>query len=78
MKINANIRTETLKAVVYKGVITKNISPEIYGGEYEIVPKTEAQKLNTANKLLEENIKVLAIPFYEVSNKDGITAIIAD
>lgn len=76
MHISAKIKAPSLTAVICRQSTAS--CGDIYDGNYEIIPKTEAQELSTANKLLEENIKVLAIPFYEVSNKDGTTAIIAD
>ena len=76
MKINANIRTETIKATVYRGVYRDKKTYESYNGTYEVIPKAASQELKTANKLLEENIKVLAIPFAEVSNENGTTVII--
>ena len=44
---------------------------ETYEGVYEVTPKTEAQTLETANKFLENNISVFAIPYFDVSNTAG-------
>lgn len=51
---------------------------DVYGGEYEIVPKAfEAQVLPTSNRVLKEDVIVKEVPFYETSNdSDGITAYI--
>lgn len=48
-----------------------------YDGPCEVTPKTNTnQILRTANLLVEENITVLKIPVYEVSNSAGTTVII--
>lgn len=48
-----------------------------YNGDYEIIPKTESQVLDTADKHLSSNIKIREIPYYEVSNDyNGNTIII--
>lgn len=42
-----------------------------YEGEYEITPKIEAQTIETAQKLMKEDMQIKAIPFYNVSNTAG-------
>ena len=50
---------------------------EVYKGVYTVTPKVEAQSLNTANKFLQRDVEVFAIPFYQTSNNSGgITAYI--
>lgn len=52
--------------------------PDIYDGDYIIVPKAdEEQELQTKDKLLKENVTVKAVPYYEVSNLTGNTVFIA-
>ena len=53
------------------GFVAKPVGYVDYTGEYEITPKTTAQTLPTADKRLTEDITVLEIPFYEVSNAAG-------
>ena len=54
------------------------ISAEPFGGPYEVIPKTESQTLQTADKLMERDLTVQAIPFYRTSNQSGgYTATIA-
>lgn len=48
-----------------------------YDGEYDVIPKTYAQYLDTDNKLMEEDVTVRAIPYYETSNINGTTVYIA-
>jgi len=49
-----------------------------YDGEYEVTPAVDAdQTLLTAQKLVDANIKVTKIPYFEVSNSaNGVTATI--
>ena len=50
---------------------------EIYDGEYDITPLAfQEQELETKDKLLEKNIKVKEIPFFETSNLYGDTVYI--
>lgn len=50
-----------------------------YTGEYEVVPKAfSSQTLETANKVLDENVVVAEVPYFETSNTSaGKTAYIA-
>lgn len=50
-----------------------------YTGEYQVIPKAfDSQTLDTANKLLEEDIVVSEVPYYETANEaDGVTSYIA-
>lgn len=50
---------------------------EIYDGEYDITPLAfQEQELETKDKLLEKNIKIKEIPFFETSNQYGNTVYI--
>lgn len=44
-----------------------------YEGLYEVTPRAEAQTIETAKKLLEDDISIKAIPYYDVSNQYGRT-----
>lgn len=49
-----------------------------YDGEYEFTPTVDGGKLRTANKLMEQDVNIKAIPFYKVSNAfNGETIFIA-
>ncbi len=39
-----------------------------FDGEYNVTPAVDEQKLETAKKVMRENLTVLAIPYAEVSN----------
>lgn len=50
---------------------------ELYTGPYEVTPKVNtAQVLQTTNKILKDDVRVLEIPYYEVSNEYNGTTII--
>lgn len=54
-----------------------SVMVELYDGEYNVIPKVDAQELETANKLMGENVVIQQIPFYSVSNDaNGSTIII--
>ena len=52
--------------------ITK-ILPEgdVFSGPYNVVPKVNAQTLETADKYMTQDVSVDAVPFYSVSNQYG-------
>ena len=51
----------------YQGI--KNA--DVYTGAYTVTPKDIAQQLKTKNKLLNKDVMVKKIPFYETSNDEG-------
>lgn len=53
------------------GQVGKVPASEVYDGPYEITPEVVAQEIPTAEKFLEENMTVKAIPFYDVGNTSG-------
>ena len=42
-----------------------------YKGDYDVTPRVDAQTLLTAQKFLDEDIKIKKIPYYEISNSSG-------
>ena len=61
---------------ILKGQLILPVGYEDYAGEYNVIPKIEAQLLPTADKHLTDNVTVEPIPYYEVSNPKGKTIII--
>lgn len=52
---------------------------DIYDGEYIVSPSAHHETiLETTNKLMEDDVVVLQIPYYETSNVSGYTVYIAD
>lgn len=50
-----------------------------YEGEYTVTPKPdEMQTLPTKDKLMTDDVKVKAIPYYEMDNKAGTTVFIGN
>lgn len=47
-----------------------------YEGEYTVVPTPARQELATKFRYMDDNVTVLAIPYHEVSNANGMTVII--
>ena len=43
----------------------------LYKGEYTVKPKTTEQELETAGKLMQDDVKILSIPFFSVGNTSG-------
>ena len=65
-------------SVSFTETIAPVISAELFPGPYEVIPKTENQTLETADKLMSRDMTVKAIPFYKTSNQSGgYTATIA-
>lgn len=59
------------------GEFTEGSSYDIYTGAYTVVPKYFDQILDTDEKLMSDDVTVLAVPYSEVSNPDGgLTVII--
>ncbi|NBH27265.1 hypothetical protein D3Z60_16030 [Lachnospiraceae bacterium] len=52
---------------------------DVYSGDYKVVPRASgSQILNTANKVLKEDILVTEVPYWETSNEfNGTTVYIA-
>ena len=44
---------------------------DVFSGPYSVVPKVNAQMLNTADKYMAKDVSVDAVPFYSVSNQSG-------
>lgn len=62
------------------GVLTKigESSAEHYDGDYSVVPKAFAeQTLETQGKIMNKNVTVKAVPYFETSNEEGTTIFIA-
>lgn len=49
------------------------VTGESYEGEYTVTPSRTAKVLQTANKVLSDNVTIVAIPYGEVSNLSGGT-----
>ena len=55
------------------------VSGDPYEGPYVVVPKIIDQTLETKDKLMEDDVLIREIPYYETSNiQNGVTVYIAD
>jgi hypothetical protein len=57
---------------------SKQVSGETYEGSYEILPSPEGGKIECAGKYMAEDLTIEPIPYYEVSNSDGVTVYIGE
>lgn len=78
IKLRVNEPRVWLKIAPAEIVYTGDSKP--YEGAYTVTPKIyEPVVLQTANRLLSQNVNVLKIPQYEVSNASGgLTLIMGD
>lgn len=51
--------------------IKKITGGEEYKGSYQVTPKVNEQVLETKEKVMKDNLTVVAIPFFETSNEVG-------
>ena len=72
--IEVGINTSNDILVADFGVITeRDKTHEYYDGSYTVTPRTEAQVLETSDKIMQSDVDVKAIPTYEVDNDKGTT-----
>lgn len=58
--------------------IPSAVLPPSYEGEYEVIPKAyESQTLETKDKLMEDNVFIFSVPYFQTSNEHGDTVYIA-
>ena len=69
-------KTVVLHAKVYRAM--KENTHDTYDGAYTVTPNAADQQLETRDKLMRDDITVLAIPYREVGNASGTTIIIGD
>ena len=50
-------------------------SGEAYDGPYSVTPSVESKTLATKDKLMTDDVTVLAVPVYRVSNTSGGTTV---
>ena len=73
----------TIKGVISStGIVTGDLSvdvlPDIYDGDYEVIPKVSKQYLYTKDKWMKDDVTVHKIPYAEVHNNYGTTVTIAN
>ena len=74
MKLNVRFRKSETRIKAHFGEVTEvkeYIGGELYKGSYVVTPAVDAQTLPTAEKVMEEDLKIKAIPFFNVGNNSG-------
>lgn len=72
MKIKMRVAGQPVKMTVTEATIVYGGgSAPPYTGPYTVTPKVEAQTLETARKLMTDDVNIKAIPFFETSNAAG-------
>jgi hypothetical protein len=51
--------------------VTEFVGGSPYDGEYEITPKVDGQTMATKNKVMLNDVTILAIPYYVTGNTTG-------
>ena len=69
MHVGTGLRFETDFGVVHEVTLYKDA--DLYTGAYQVTPKTGAQVLPTAQKLMTDDVTIKPIPIYDVSNPSG-------
>ena len=57
------------------GAETVNVGGRPYKGDYIVAPKMDQQMLDTKGAIMEDDVTILAIPVYRVSNTSGGTTV---
>lgn len=53
------------------GAKTINIGGKPYGGQYVVTPRVYEQKLKTKGAIMNDDVTVKSIPFFNVGNQSG-------
>ena len=69
--MQVNVESPSLPMELGTAINVKIVDAPVYEGEYVVTPKAEAQTLETAERMMEDNVVVLEIPYAEVSNLSG-------
>ena len=56
---------------VLSGTLSKQVRDDYYTGDYVVTPSTEEQTLNTKNHMMNDNVLVEEIPYFETTNESG-------
>ena len=78
---DAQLDGELSTTLTLEGVLAAayTIGAEKYDGEYDVTPQVDKQLLKTKHKYMTDDVRVHAIPYFEVGNTGGGTTVyIAD
>ena len=68
--VSVKIGAQSIGMTVVKAVLGEG-GHKPSEGDYVVTPKVEAQMLETENKIMEQNVSIMGIPYYDVSNSAG-------
>ena len=66
-----NINGSVVLKESIQGVLSLPYSMNRYTGKYEVTPTIEGEVLETANKMMVDDVTIHAIPYQEVPNIQG-------
>jgi hypothetical protein len=80
--VKFGVKPQNITITVKKQKSNMSVNPgkvaylnEPYVGDYEITPKITAQKLETCDKVMRDDLTINAIPYAEVSNVSNGTTV---
>lgn len=71
--IRFKLLDSTVHMMVSDAKVVYRSAGDPYTGSYTITPKVDEQTMETRNKLMQDNITIKAIPYYETDNDLGTT-----
>ena len=71
MSIAASLRNAARLSVHIQAGSAGGLAVETYAGPYTATPKVEAQSLATAQKYMQQDVHIKAIPYYDTGNSAG-------
>lgn len=75
--LKGSLSTENTITAALTLKVVETVSHQIYDGDTVIIPSTSDIILETADKVVKDDILVKEIPTYETSNEYGVSFIIA-
>lgn len=57
------------------GSISRELDHDTYTGEYDVIPRTDEQTLNTADRIMTRDVVIQEIPYAETINPAGGTTV---
>ena len=71
MSISAKLHNAAKLSVNIQAGSAGSIAVETYAGPYTVTPQVDAQSLLTAQKYMQQDVHVKAIPYYDTGNSAG-------
>ena len=71
MSISASLRNSAQLKVSIQAGSAGGLAVETYAGPYAVTPQVDAQSLATAQKYMQQDVHIRAIPYYDTGNSAG-------